>query len=322
MLKKVAYGTIGAFVALVLLWFFFPWDDAEIIDADLVVAQPVVVPEENVYLFLPKANDFNSTEEAAFVFVTDPDNDMLRADSIVAYSSYISATNRIRKKVADAADHTGFSCPAEAACEYDYMRDLLTLLLVHARYQEEIGNISVAAVYYVDALTLGRYLMSQPDIISYLVGSMPYALMTELVAENKTSQATYVEALDTMPPDQQHMVQTIKSEYQSQKDIILNGWSDVRPTYWVQPNQTVNELADFARLQVSYFEQPCGAGVVVLSEMEESISEYRNTLSSFTSFVSQNLEGRVTLSVMVVSLSGLKDTYCAVEEMYETLRLE
>jgi hypothetical protein len=100
-----------------------------------------------------------------------------------------------------------------------------------------------------------------------------------------------------------------------------------RPSYWWQPNKTINQLADLFRVQVAAADVPCGdesaSRVSLLNEQAlTKVEALRKRMTSPLSFVQPNRIGNVMLSVTVASFSDIKTNFCEVVQTIAGQKVE
>jgi len=294
-----AVGLIG-FIA----WNYFPWDDKEILDADLTPITSVISKGDNIYTTLPLV-----TEEFRSIARKDFDEGLL-SQEILSTENFVASALLSIQKPYYMCDATDFS-----DCNLAELRDTGKILLLHAQYYASQGNNKKAEELYSAALKLGMSILTQENdmrLIEYLVGLAVINGVIEISEKGMLNQEFIDNELAKYTLDKNGVVSAFRQEYNDLKEVTLEVWNteQVHSTYWLQPNQTVNLMAELARMQIAYAEAPCGSPANI--ESEKFVDEYRNVLN-FKNIVSQNFKGKMVFSVVVASLNTVVVKHCEAE---------
>jgi hypothetical protein len=169
-----------------------------------------------------------------------------------------------------------------------------------------------------------------PVLIEYLVGLALYRLGLSVVEMYPAIQNNLQAELKTYLISDDLNGRVMQAEYAILKNSILpalTGQTEVEKkiisettyfsTYFLRPNETVNDLAQAMRINIAIMSTSCNL-VPDTTQADALIEKYQNSLS-IIGVLKPNVIGRVLLGTILASLSGVQTHRCEINNQIEAL---
>jgi hypothetical protein len=151
------------------------------------------------------------------------------------------------------------------------------------------------------------------------------ALLSSQSTSSQSAVATVLSTLTQYEPDKTGLIDAIKVEYLTNKNMLNEPTAlteefgaDIPESYFYQPNRTAQEFADLARLSVGHITADCGVDTG-LPEVADKIVNEELRIYEPIEFFEPNFIGQVFLSVTAGSFSETRDNYCEAAARHESL---
>ena len=325
------------FILFATLWQIFP-DDARINDSDLVL-QPVELlsQSDNAYYFIPDIESLPLQQQQAYETALDyakeaEDTNLNNQEAI----NLVANTKDVTDSFISAASKRGYQCPTvvnnysfEAEiCALNDVRNLATLTSLRAGVEADTGNADQALSTGVAIVQLGDLIgnAEQTFLIEHLVGialmnigleSIERTLNTSATTSNQALQSAAAD-LDQYKTDRTVFADSLRLEYMGLKDS-LQTFAPLS-NYFYQHNKTINQQAEFFRMQIAVSVQGCE---VDTSQEQQAITEHVKEIQSAASkwpIISPNFIGKILNSIIVASLNTAGQKSCEANELNQQVQ--
>ena len=318
--------------------------------------QPVLADEENAYLVLVIEEEMTeaelrAVEQAGALYTSFRDT----GDAIdqTALTLVVSDTKRVTDSFLVASTLPGLQCPGivnvyapeTLLCDLNSVREAAVLTSLRVQYELSRGNLSQAVrgstaliefAHHYETISTSAYLLDY--LVANAVRKIGYealdATLAQLAASEmsqSTSTATssadlvllheWVQrVLEETRPKVETISETAKSEYKHLKASYAEPLGNLPASYIWHPKRTQQDMAHFFTVTEEYYRQECGSsGEAEALSVLESYSEKYEDLPVAMTVVKPNSIGVVMNSVVLSSLSDVKETFCETAAKHESL---
>lgn len=283
---------------------------------------------DNLYITLTSlGTELPEAAEAAKEFVSEyPANwDQSTANQLLPelqpnINAYTTAT---QQEYQCPTSINNFTIDAEM-CELNLLRDYAQMMQFAALAEAKRGNATTAQEYATAPIEVGLIMMQSDNVtlIEYLVGlaSLNIGLDTLeiLLEENILSRAIAREQLTGVYVPTESLRTPMQREYLGMK-LALEDNLDLPQTYLYHPNRTRNELFTFMTQVAESSVRSCSTDNSVPSTDTKLIDYVENVRNNALNPTRPNMIGNMYLSVVIASLSGVRNNVCEANERINTL---
>jgi hypothetical protein len=316
--------------ATIFLLLSVVFTDQALLD-DSAMRLPMVEPtndSDNLYITLTNLGDelpsaSGTVEELVSEYPSSWDQ--ATANQIVRQlqphiDAYVSGTNQVYQCPTSV---NNFATDAEL-CELNLLRDYAQVMQFAALYEARRGNSVLAQTYATAPITVGLTILESKNVtlIEYLVGlaSVNIGLDTleTLMKENILSQTDIKQQLTGISIPTDSLRTPMQREYLGMR-LALEDNLDLPQNYFYHPNRTRNELYTFMAKVANLSTTSCSTDNTTSSTETELVKYVEKVQSNAFNPTRPNMIGNMYLSVVIASLSGIKNNVCEANERINTL---
>lgn len=216
-----------------------------------------------------------------------------------------------------------FAMEAEL-CGLNLMRDYAEIMQFAALYEARSGNIVLAQTYAMAPLKVGLTMLESKNVtlIEYLVGlaSVNIGLDTleTLKDETTLSQRDIKQQLTGISIPTDSLRTPMQREYLGMR-LALEDNLNLPQNYLYHPNRTRNELYTFMSQVANRSTVSCSTDNTTSSAETELVEYVEKVQSNALNPTRPNMIGNMYLSVVIASLSGVRNKVCEANERINTL---
>ncbi len=340
---RILFTLLKIFLVLYILWHVlllfltWPnyWDDKTIDDADLIpVMKDAAAPAVNAANYLPIQNDATDLEKSILTKKPEyKDNQFYIEGEIVSgakLQKFISDSQPLVAKFEKAATLSIYECPLSfnkysvdtELCQLGSLRDLAALVVFHAEYSFINNDVSKAVALVTSLLKVGHLIVEQenpPALIEQLVGLAIIKFALNSIETHPELKKALRSTIQKFSISDESSVRAIKAEYLTLKSAILLGFTGEtetekyisnQGTYFLRPKETVNNLAEFTRLNIKSVRTPCNETSDYT--MLDTLFIKSKESSRLRNFYKPNFFGKILLATILAPLDSIRDSRCEI----------
>lgn len=311
------------------------WDDKTINDADLIpVMKEAVASELNAATYLPIQNDITDFEKSILTKKPEfKDKQFYIEGEIVSgarLQKFILDSQPLVAEFEKAATQSIYECPLSLNkydvdtefCQLGTLRSLATLIAFHTEFVLRNNNVSRAGKLTSTLLKVGHLIVEQKNpaaVIEHLVGMAIMGIALDTIEAHPELKKILTSQILEYSVSDESSVRVLRANYLTSKNMILLGFTGEAETeknianqgaYFLRPKETVNNLAEFSRLNIKSILIPCNetSNSTIIDELMIKNKES----SSLRNFYRPNIMGKILLATVLAPLDSIRDRRCEI----------